>query len=445
MRMAMIGTGYVGLVAGTCFAESGNDVICVDIDEKKIALLNQGKIPIYEPGLEELVRRNRQEERLRFTTDLAAAVKESLLIFIAVGTPPGEDGKADLKHVLGVAREIGRAMDRFKIIVMKSTVPVGSYVKIRETVNEELRARRVEVEFDVVSNPEFLKEGAAIMDFMKPDRIVIGVDNVRTAEIMKELYAPFVRTEKPILLMDNASAEMTKYAANALLATKISFMNDLANLCERVGADIECVRRGIGSDSRIGYPFIFPGTGYGGSCFPKDVQALIRIGEEAGSPLAILPAVEAVNQRQKRILIPKILTHFQNDLKDRRIAVWGLAFKPKTDDLREAPSLVIVESLLELGAKVFAYDPVAMPAARSRFGDRIRLAEKNYECLRDADALVLVTEWDEFRRPNWETMKSLMKTPVIFDGRNIYDPALMRSHGFIYYGIGRPALPTPSP
>ena len=264
MRMAMIGTGYVGLVAGTCFAESGNDVICVDIDEKKIALLNQGNIPIYEPGLEELVRRNRQEERLRFTTDLAAAVKESLLIFIAVGTPPGEDGKADLKHVLGVAREIGRAMDRFKIIVMKSTVPVGSYVKIRETVNEELRARRVEVEFDVVSNPEFLKEGAAIMDFMKPDRIVIGVDNVRTAEIMKELYAPFVRTEKPILLMDNASAEMTKYAANALLATKISFMNDLANLCERVGADIECVRRGIGSDSRIGYPFIFPGTGYGG-------------------------------------------------------------------------------------------------------------------------------------------------------------------------------------
>ena len=437
MRIAMVGTGYVGLVAGTCFAESGNDVICVDINEKKINRLNQGDIPIYEPGLEELVKRNLREGRLRFTTEMAQAAQSSLLIFIAVGTPPGEDGSADLRSVLAVTREIGRAMDGFKIIVTKSTVPVGASKQVRAVIEEELARRKENFEFDVVSNPEFLKEGAAIDDFMKPDRVVIGVDNVRTAEIMKELYAPFVRTEKPILIMDNASAEMTKYAANALLAAKISFMNEIANLCERVGANVDYVRRGIGSDSRIGYLFLFPGTGYGGSCFPKDVQALVRMGHENGCPMEIVEAVEQVNQRQKRILIAKILRHFAENVSGKRFAVWGLAFKPRTDDMREAPAGVIIEELLQQGAEVIAYDPVAIPQAKTIFGDRIHYADRNYDCLRNADALILVTEWDEFRRPDWDLMKELMRGPVIFDGRNIYNPAKMRANGFTYYGIGQ--------
>ncbi|MFB3788917.1 MAG: UDP-glucose/GDP-mannose dehydrogenase family protein [bacterium] len=437
MRIAVIGTGYVGLVTGTCLAESGNDVICVDIDEKKIERLKQGMIPIYEPGLEELVARNFQEERLEFTTDLAAAVKKSLLVFIAVGTPLSPERKADLRAVFAVTREIAQAMDGFKIIVMKSTVPVGTHARVQQTIAEELRARHVEYEFDVVSNPEFLKEGAAIEDFMKPDRVIIGVDNVRTAEIMRELYAPFVRTGKPILIMNNASAEMTKYAANALLAAKISFMNEIANICEMVGADVDLVRQGIGSDSRIGYPFIFPGVGYGGSCFPKDIQALIQTARDHGYEPAMLPAVEAVNQHQKKVLIPKILQHFGASLQGKTIAVWGLAFKPKTDDMREAPSITIIKSLLENQAEVTAYDPVAMDHAKTLFDNRVQFAKKNYDCLKDADALVVVTEWDEFRRPNWDTIKSLMRQPVIFDGRNIYDPKRMKSLGFTYYAVGR--------
>ncbi|HOL93965.1 MAG TPA: UDP-glucose/GDP-mannose dehydrogenase family protein [bacterium] len=437
MRIAVIGTGYVGLVTGTCLAESGNDVICVDIDEKKIERLKQGMIPIYEPGLEELVIRNVQEERLEFTTDLAAAVHKSLLIFIAVGTPLSPERKADLRAVYAVAREIGQVMEGFKIIVMKSTVPVGTHARVQQVIAEELRARHADYEFDVVSNPEFLKEGAAIEDFMKPDRVIIGVDNIRTAEIMRELYAPFVRTGKPILIMNNASAEMTKYAANALLAAKISFMNEIANICERVGADVDLVRQGIGSDSRIGYPFIFPGVGYGGSCFPKDIQALIQTARDHGYEPAILPAVEAVNQQQKKILIPKILQHFGAPLQGKTIAVWGLAFKPKTDDMREAPSIIIIESLLENQADVTAYDPVAVDQARMIFDSRVKFAKKNYDCLKDADALVVVTEWDEFRRPNWDTIKSLMRQPVIFDGRNIYDPKRMKALGFTYYAVGR--------
>lgn len=438
MHVAVVGTGYVGLVAGTCFAESGNDVICVDIDEKKIERLKNSEIPIYEPGLEELVKRNIKEERLQFTTQLDEAVKHSLIIFIAVGTPPGEDGSADLSHVLAVAKAIGQSMESFKIIVNKSTVPVGTARKVRETIQNELELRKLDCEFDVVSNPEFLKEGAAIDDFMKPDRVVIGVDNVRTAEIMKELYAPFVRTEKPILVMDNLSAEMTKYAANALLATKISFMNEIANLCEHFKADVDNVRRGIGYDTRIGFPFLFPGVGYGGSCFPKDVQALIKMGEACNYPMEILQAAENTNFKQKQILIPKINHHFSDRLSDKHLAIWGLAFKPRTDDMREAPSIVIIEHLLEHNAHITVYDPVAMDNAKQHFGDRIDYANGNYECLRDADALILVTEWDEFRRPNWEKMKSLMRTPVIFDGRNIYDPSKLRTLGFTYFGIGRP-------
>lgn len=439
MQLGVIGTGYVGLVAGTCFAESGNDVVCVDINPDKVDSLNQGMIPIYEPGLEELVKRNRKEHRLRFTTDVEEAVQKSLLLFIAVGTPPGEDGSADLQHVLGVAKSIGQFMDEFKIIVLKSTVPVGTAKRVRTAIQNELDARQMTTEFDIVSNPEFLKEGAAIEDFMKPDRVVVGVENVRTAEIMKELYSPFVRTGKPIMVMDNASAEMTKYVSNALLATKISFMNEMANLCESLGADIDQVRVGVGADSRIGYPFLFPGTGYGGSCFPKDVQALIRMGELAGCEMDIVRSVEEVNQRQKTVLLPKVITHFGPRLKDLTFAVWGLAFKPKTDDMREAPSVELIEALLKKGARIVAYDPVAMDVARSIFDDRIRYAERSYDCLHDADGLLLVTEWDEFRRPNFDLMKEAMRTPVVFDGRNIYDPKRMRDRGFVYYGVGRPS------
>ncbi|GAB1352957.1 UDP-glucose/GDP-mannose dehydrogenase family protein [Erysipelotrichia bacterium] len=437
MKIAMIGTGYVGLVTGTCFAESGNDVVCVDTNEQKINDLKNGIIPIYEPGLDTLVKRNVEEERLSFTTNLEEAVKKSLLLFIAVGTPPGEDGSADLQHVLAVARGIGRSMNEFKIIVDKSTVPVGTGARVRATIQEELDRRGENIPFDVVSNPEFLKEGNAIDDFMKPDRVVIGCEDVRTGELMKELYSPFVRTGKPIIVMDLASAEMTKYAANAMLATKISFMNDIANLCEKLGVDISQVRQGIGSDSRIGYPFIFPGAGYGGSCFPKDVQALVKMGEQNSYQLQILEAVEAVNERQKKVLFNKLKNRFGADLKNKTIAVWGLAFKPNTDDMREAPSIVLIENLLAEGAKVRAYDPEATKEAHKVFGDRIAYGKKVYEILDGADALVIVTEWNEFRRPDFDKMKGLLKQPVIFDGRNLFEPKKMAQLGFEYEGIGR--------
>lgn len=438
MKIGMIGTGYVGLVTGTCFAESGNDVICVDINTEKVERLNRGEIPIYEPGLDELVKRNKAEERLHFTTKIEEAVEASLMLFIAVGTPPGEDGSADLTYVLNAARDIGRHMKNFKIIVDKSTVPVGTGDLVRKVIAEELARRGENVPFDVVSNPEFLKEGNAIDDFMKPDRVVVGCDDPRTAELMKELYAPFVRTEKPILIMDVRSAEMTKYAANAMLATKISFMNDIANLCEKVGANIDNVRRGIGSDSRIGYSFIFPGAGYGGSCFPKDVQALVRTGTANSYTLEILEAVEAVNKRQKEVLFAKLRETLDGQIKGRTIAVWGLAFKPNTDDMREAPAIVLIESLLAAGAAVRVYDPEAMDEARKTFGDRIAYVKRSYDALEGADALVVVTEWNEFRRPDFERMRSLLKKPVIIDGRNIYEPGRMKTLGFEYRSIGRP-------
>ncbi|MDD3377155.1 MAG: UDP-glucose/GDP-mannose dehydrogenase family protein [Candidatus Riflebacteria bacterium] len=437
MKIAMIGTGYVGLVTGTCFADSGNEVVCVDTDEKKIENLKNGIIPIYEPGLDTLVKRNVEEERLTFTTNLEEAIDKSLLLFIAVGTPPGEDGSADLTYVLNVARDIGKKIKEYKIIVDKSTVPVGTGAKVKEVIQAEIDKRKEKIQFDVVSNPEFLKEGNAIDDFMKPDRVVVGCEDVRTGELMKELYSPFVRTGKPILIMDVPSAEMTKYAANAMLATKISFMNDMANLCEKLGVDVAQVRQGIGSDSRIGYPFIFPGPGYGGSCFPKDVQAIIKIAENQGYKLEIMSAVEAVNNRQKRVLFEKLKKRFGNDLKNKTIAVWGLSFKPNTDDMREAPSIVLIENLIAEGAKIKAYDPEATQEARKIFKDKIVYADKTYEALEGADALVIVTEWNEFRRPNFERMKTAMKSHIIFDGRNLFEPSKMAELGFEYEGIGR--------
>lgn len=440
MDICVIGTGYVGLVAGACFADSGNDVICVDIDEKKINDLREGVIPIYEPGLEELVKRNIEEGRLLFTTDLAYGVDKSTVCFIAVGTPPGEEGSADLKHVLDVAREIGRSMNGYRVIVDKSTVPVGTAEKVRSAVAGELKRRGVDFSFDVVSNPEFLKEGAAIDDFMKPDRVVIGVeDGVDAREIMMELYEPFVRTDNPIFVMDVKSAEMTKYAANAKLATRISFMNEIANLCERIGADVASVRKGIGSDERIGHSFLFPGIGYGGSCFPKDVKALIRTAAEHDYDCKILKAVEEVNEIQKGVLVEKILGYYgsKESIEGKRFALWGLSFKPRTDDMREAPSIVIINRLLDIGAEIAAHDPVAMDEARRIFGERIEYHHINYDALNGADALLIATEWNEFRRPNFERMKSLLKSPVIFDGRNIYNPAEMKRLGFEYFSIGR--------
>lgn len=443
MNICVIGTGYVGLVAGTCFADSGNDVICVDIDIRKIERLNKGEIPIYEPGLEELVKRNAKDGRLQFTTDMTYAVKSSLICFIAVGTPPGEDGSADLKHVMDAARGIARAMDGYRIIVNKSTVPVGTADKVKDAIKEDLGRRGKDYNFDVASNPEFLKEGAAIDDFMKPDRVVIGTESEKAKEIMRELYEPFVRTDKPILFMDVKSAEVTKYAANAMLATKISFINEIANLCALVGADINNVRKGIGHDSRIGFEFLFPGVGYGGSCFPKDVQAIIRTAGEYGYNMKILKSVEDVNYRQKGLIVDRILEHFKrqdssaNSLAGKIIGIWGLSFKPKTDDMREAPSITIIERLLDAGARIKAHDPEAMDEAKKVFGSRIEYIQDNYEVLNGADALAVITEWNEFRRPNFEKVKDLMKTPVIFDGRNIYDPKEMRSMGFTYYGIGR--------
>lgn len=432
MNICVIGTGYVGLVAGTCFAETGHDVICVDIDANKIERLNNGEIPIYEPGLEDMVHRNVEEKRLSFTTDLPYGVKNSKIIFIAVGTPQDRDGSADLSYVMEVAKQIGKAMNNRKIIVDKSTVPVGTADKVQEVVSRYTKYR-----FNVVSNPEFMKEGVAVQDFLKPDRVVIGTDNEKVAETMKELYSPFVRTEKPILIMGVRSAEMTKYSANALLATKISFMNEIANLCELVGADVSEVRKGVGSDTRIGFPFLFPGVGYGGSCFPKDVRALMRTANDYNYKLSIIDAVDKANERQKSVLLKKILTYFNNKLKGKTIAVWGLAFKPQTDDMREAPSIPLIRGLVRRGATVNAYDPAANENAEAILGKKIKLFESNYDTLHDADALVIVTEWHEFRRPNYEKLKRLMKKPVIFDGRNIYTPEVMKDHGFTYFGIGR--------
>jgi UDPglucose 6-dehydrogenase len=431
MKIAVVGTGYVGLVVGACLSENGNDVICVDRDVSKIDRLRAGRMPIYEPGLEEMVRRNHSEERLAFTTDLPAAVKDSDIVFIAVGTPQGEDGSADLQHVLGVAHEIGRAITKYTVVVDKSTVPVGTAARVRAAIAEETTQP-----FSVVSNPEFLKQGAAIEDFMKPDRVVIGSDDERSAELMKELYGPFTRTGAPIMMMDTASAELSKYAANSILATRISFMNEIANVCELVGADVDQVRRAIGSDRRIGTSFLFPGVGYGGSCFPKDVKALLRSSRDKGYEFRILDAVEAVNDNQKLRLVCKMQTHF-GEMRGRTIAMWGLAFKPRTDDMREAPAISIVNRLLELGASVRAYDPEARDTARRLFGDRVALCEKSYDALNGADALAVVTEWNEFREPDFKRIKQLLKTPVIFDGRNIYTPGHMRALGFTYFSIGR--------
>ena len=432
MNIAIIGTGYVGLVAGCCFAESGNDVVCVDSDAAKVKDLASGQSTIYEPGLPELLNRNLREGRLAFTTDLADAVKKSFVIFVAVGTPQ-HGGETDMTAVRGVATAIGAAMDRFKVVVMKSTVPVGT----TEELADIIRAG-TDQPFDVISNPEFLKEGAAIEDFMKPDRVVIGAEDERAAEIVRELYAPFVRTGSPVLVTDIRTSEMIKYASNAYLAARISFMNEFANLCEHVGADIDLVRRGMGLDSRIGHAFLFPGVGYGGSCFPKDVEALIATGRRNDSPLRILEAVHKVNADQRLRFLAKIMAFFGGDLTGKRIAVWGLAFKPRTDDMREAPAVDIVEGLLSAGAQVAAYDPEAVDEAKRIFDARIEFAGNNYDCLDGADALVLVTEWQAFRTPDFERMKSRMRRPVVFDGRNIYDPAQMREMGFTYQSVGRP-------
>jgi UDPglucose 6-dehydrogenase len=431
MKIAVVGTGYVGLVLGACLAENGNEVICVDKDASKIATLEAGKMPIYEPGLEEIVRRNYAEQRLVFTTELPSAVRACEIVFIAVGTPEREDGSADLQHVLAVARDVGRAMEKYTVIVDKSTVPVGTAKLVHATV-----AKETTHPFSVVSNPEFLKQGAAVEDFMKPDRVVIGCDDERSGDLMQELYAPFTRTGAPIMMMDTASAELCKYAANSMLATKISFMNEIANVCELVGADVDQVRKSIGADRRIGTSFLFPGVGYGGSCFPKDVKALLKSSKEKGYDFKILHAVDAVNVRQKSRLIDKMRDHF-GSFQGKTLAIWGLAFKPRTDDMREAPAITIIEALLAEGATVKAFDPEAAHTAKRVFGDRITLCHKSYDALVDADALAVVTEWSEFREPDFKKMRQLLKSPVVFDGRNIYSPAHMRALGFTYKSIGR--------
>lgn len=433
MKISVIGTGYVGLTVGTCLAESGNEVLCVDKDKKKIQELKKAEIPIYEPGLEELVGKNLEEGRLKFTTKLDRVVDESLISYITVGTPPQKDGSVDLSAVWEVAKEIGRSMNNYTIVVDKSTVPVGTTERVKQIISQETNS-----DFDLVSNPEFLKEGNAVEDFMKPDRIVIGTDNPRVGELLKDLYSPYVRTENPIIIMDIKSAEMTKYAANAMLATKISFMNEMANLCDKLGADIENVRKGIGADSRIGYNFIFPGVGYGGSCFPKDVKALIRTGRKNGQEMRIVKAVDQVNKDQKNLLFEKILDHFQGDLNEKKIAIWGLSFKPGTDDMRGAPSRTIINNLIEKGANVEAHDPKANETARRIFGENIEYHETPYSPLENADALALVTEWQHFRNPDFKMINDYMNSnPAIFDGRNIYNPEKLREIGFDYYGIGR--------
>jgi UDPglucose 6-dehydrogenase len=439
LRVTIFGSGYVGLVTGACLADAGNDVVCVDIDAAKIDRLNAGEIPIHEPGLEDLVARNRAKGRLTFTTDAKSAIEHGLFQVIAVGTPPDEDGAADLSHVISVARTIGEHIREYKVVMTKSTVPVGTSDKVKATIAKTLKARGAAVEFDVVSNPEFLKEGAAVADFMKPDRIVVGTDNPRTAELLKALYDPFTRNHQRMIVMDLRSAELTKYAANAMLATKISFMNEMANIAERLGADIEMVRTGIGSDPRIGYSFIYPGAGYGGSCFPKDVKALRRSASDVGHDAQVLTAVESVNEGQKRVLFDKLSRYFGGRLSGRTIAVWGLAFKPNTDDLREAPSRVLMEALWRAGARVRAYDPVAMPETKRIYGARadLELCASSRAALEGADALVICTEWQEFRSPDFGAFKSLLKEAVVVDGRNLYDPGLMAQQGVRYFAIGR--------
>jgi UDPglucose 6-dehydrogenase len=432
VRITVVGTGYVGLVVGACLAETGNDVVCADVDAAKIDGLKNNILPIYEPGLEDLVERNQAQRRLSFTTDVPAAIGAAEVIFIAVGTPPDEDGSADLRHVLSVAELIGTHMKREIVVVTKSTVPVGTAAKVARAI-----AVNAPHAFHMCSNPEFLKEGAAVEDFMRPDRVVLGAESDHARSVMAELYAPFVRTGKPIIFMDIASAEMTKYAANAMLATRISFMNEIANLCERVGANVDLVRKGIGSDSRIGPSFLFPGPGYGGSCFPKDVKALIRSSHDYSSPLCVLQAVDDANDRQKRRLFEKLHEALGEGVRGARIAIWGLAFKPQTDDMREAPSLALIDALLEEGASVIAHDPVAMPEARRRLGDRITCAETNYDALNGADALVIVTDWNEYRHPDFARIKSALRRPIVIDGRNLYDPQKMRSLGFTYSSVGR--------
>jgi UDPglucose 6-dehydrogenase len=431
MKIAVVGSGYVGLVLGACLAENGNDVVCIDKDASKVRSLRRGVMPIYEPGLEEMVKRNRAEKRLDFTTDLPRAVGGASIVFIAVGTPQHEDGSADLTHVLGVAREIAKAMNGYKLVVDKSTVPVGTGALVRELI-----ARETSHPFSVVSNPEFLKQGAAVEDFLKPDRVVIGVEDDRARALMLELYAPFTRTGAPIMVMDLASAELSKYAANAILATRISFMNEVANVCEAFGANVDHVRKAIGADRRIGPSFLFPGIGFGGSCFPKDIKALIKFSGDKGYDFQTLKAVERVNEVQKVRFVSKLEEHF-GSLKNRTIAVWGLSFKPRTDDMREAPAIPLIRRLLHVRAKVQAFDPQAKPVAKRIFGNKITLADKSYSALKGADALVIATEWSEFREPDFGRMRRLMKTPIIFDGRNIYNPEQMKGHGFTYYSVGR--------
>lgn len=437
MKIAIVGTGYVGLVTGTCFAEMGTEVFCVDVDAKKIDNLKNGVIPIYEPGLEEMVHRNQQAGRLHFTTDLTECLNEVEVLFSAVGTPPDEDGSADLHYVMEVAHTVGQHITKHLLVVTKSTVPVGTARKVRQAIQEELDKRHVQVEFDVASNPEFLKEGAAVKDFMSPDRVVVGVESTRAEELMTRLYRPFLLNNFRVIFMDVPSAEMTKYAANAMLATRISFMNDIANLCEIVGADVNMVRKGIGADVRIGTRFLYAGCGYGGSCFPKDIKALIRTAQTNNYHMRILEAVEEVNETQKSILFRKLYQYYKEDLNGKRIALWGLAFKPETDDMREAPSLVLIDKLLSAGAKVFVYDPVAMEETRRRMGDKVHYGNDIYDTVVDADALMVVTEWKEFRLPSWAAIKKLMNSPIVLDGRNIYDAQEMQENGFIYHCIGR--------
>lgn len=437
MKIAIVGTGYVGLVTGTCFAEMGTDVTCVDIDQKKIENLKNGIIPIYEPGLEEMVESNFKAGRLKFTTDLKTILNDVDIVFSAVGTPPDEDGSADLRYVMDVARTVGQNLNKYIVVVTKSTVPVGTAQKVKAAIREELDKRgKTDIEFDVASNPEFLKEGAAIADFMRPDRVVVGTESERAQKLMERLYKPFTLNNYRIIYTDIPSAEMIKYAANAMLATRISFMNDIANLCEIVGADVNMVRRGIGSDSRIGSKFLYAGCGYGGSCFPKDVKALINTGKQKGHRLEILEAVENVNERQKNILFDKLMDFYNGDIKGKTIAMWGLSFKPNTDDMREAPSLVLIDKILKAGGKVKAYDPIAVEESKRRIGDSIYYAKDIYDATVDADAILLVTEWNEFRLPSWDVIKKTVKTPVIFDGRNIYIKSDMEELGFKYAGIG---------
>lgn len=437
MKIAIVGTGYVGLVTGTCFSEMGVDVTCVDVQTEKIENLKKGIIPIYEPGLEDMVHRNYQAGRLKFSTDLAECLDEVEVVFSAVGTPPDEDGSADLKYVLEVARTIGRNIHKYVLVVTKSTVPVGTAQKVKAAIREELDKRGVEVEFDVASNPEFLKEGNAVDDFMKPDRVVVGVESDRAKSLMERLYKPFMMNNYRLIFTNIPSAEMIKYAANSMLATRISFMNDIANLCELVGADVNMVRKGIGADSRIGSKFLYPGCGYGGSCFPKDVKALIKTAEKNGYSMRVLKAVEEVNERQKAILFEKLMKHFDGDLKGKRIALWGLAFKPETDDMREAPALVLIDKLLGAGATVKAYDPIAMNECKRRIGDKVLYATDMYDAVLDADALLLVTEWKEFRVPSWGVLKKTMRQAIIIDGRNIYDKEELDGLEIVYRGIGK--------